>query len=89
MTYMEFVAAAIAAIWFLIGVVKYAFPWLEQQGSRYIPVITLLLGVGVAVYCHVHYAINAVEALLTAVIPMLGSSGIHSVKNVVKNDYME
>jgi len=84
MSYIEFIAAAIAAIFVVIEAVKKGFPWLANQGSKYIPLITLVLGVGVAIYCHFEYGINTIEALVTAVIPMLASSGSHSVLGVIK-----
>ncbi|MDD4987162.1 MAG: hypothetical protein PHQ43_15600 [Dehalococcoidales bacterium] len=85
MSYIEFIAAAIAAIFIIIEAAKKALPWLASAGSKYIPLITLALGVGVAIYSHYEYGINAIEALITAVIPMIASSGTHSVYGTAKN----
>ena len=81
MDMVEFLGAAIVAIWVEIAVLKKAIPWLAGAGSRYIPAISLLLGVGVAVYCHFEYGADIVAVLVASVIPMLGSSGLNSVKN--------
>ena len=84
MSYIEFITVAIAGIYILIGLLKTPFPWFEGEGSKYIPLITLACGIGIAVYCHYHYHINGLEAFLTAILPAVGSAGVHSVKNTIK-----
>ncbi|MDY6796946.1 MAG: hypothetical protein SWK76_16940 [Actinomycetota bacterium] len=76
--YIEFVGTAVVAIFFLIAILKKAFPWLAEGGSRYIPLIALALGLGVAVYCGAHWGLNWLQVLISVVIPALGSSGLHS-----------
>ena len=88
MSYIEFISLAIAAIFTVIAILKKPFPWLGNGGSKYIPLITLAAGIGIAVYCHFHYHINGLEAFLTAILPALGASGIHSVGNTIKDNYL-
>ena len=88
MSYIEFISVAIAAIFTIIAILKQPFPWLGNGGSKYIPLITLACGIGIAVYCHYHYHINGIEAFLTAILPAIGSSGVNSFKNTIRNNYL-
>ena len=82
--YIEFVGAAVLAIFFIIAILKTAVPWLADGGSRYVPLIALALGVGVAIYAGQHWSLNILEVLISVVIPALGASGLHSYINEVK-----
>jgi len=87
-TYIQFIAAAITAIWIIIGALKKAIPWLAGNGSRYIPIIALAMSVGVAVFCYYHYGLDIVQVFITAIVPALASSGAHSYFDVARNDYL-
>ena len=82
--YIEFISAAVVAIFFLIALLRQAIPWLADGGSRYVPLIALALGVGVAIYCGAHYGLDWLQVLLTVVITALGASGLHSYYNEAK-----
>ena len=88
MSYIEFITVAIAGIFLLIELLKKPFPWLKDGGSKYIPLMALVAGVGIAVYCHFQYGINPLEAFLTAILPAIGSSGVHSFKNTLRDEYL-
>jgi hypothetical protein len=79
--YVEFIGASVVAIFFLIAIAKQAIPWLGNGGSRYVPLIALALGVGVAIYAGQKWDLNWLEVLISIVIPALGSSGLHSYIN--------
>ncbi|MFA4972882.1 MAG: hypothetical protein WC683_09730 [bacterium] len=79
--YIEFIGACMVAIFFLIAILKQAIPWLADGGSRYIPLIALALGVGVAIYAGQKWDLSWLEVLISVVIPALGSSGLHSYYN--------
>jgi hypothetical protein len=79
--YVEFIGAAIVAIFFLIAVLKKAIPWLANGGSRYVPLIALAMGAGVAIYCGAHYGLDWLQVLICIVTPALGASGLHSYLN--------
>lgn len=82
--YIEFISAAVVAIFFLIAILRQAIPWLAEGGSRYVPLIALALGAGVAVYAGLKWNLDWLQILLTVVIPALGSSGLHSYYNEAK-----
>jgi hypothetical protein len=85
MSYPELIAAATLAIFTTMAMLKQAIPWLNDGGSRYVPLFALALGIGVAVYCGFHYVgLNWFEVMVSAIVPTLASSGVNSNINNIK-----
>jgi hypothetical protein len=87
MDYPSLIAAAIAGIFFIIFLLRQLIPALAGDKSVYCSVIALVLGIGVAIYASIHYeGLNAFEIILTAIIPALSASGVHSTVNSVSGN---
>jgi len=80
MTPVELLAAGVVGIYIVVAILRKAFP---QIPSRFVPLINLGLGIGLAVYVAVSHDLNAVELVITALLPALGASGAHSSANAI------
>lgn len=76
----ELMAVGIAGIFILISIVRQAV----DIPSKYIPLISLVLGIGLAVYVGLTKQVDVIELVLTALLPALGASGVHSTYNTYK-----
>jgi len=77
----ELMAVGIAGIFILITIVRQAV----SIPSKYIPLISLFLGIGLAVYVGLTKQVDVIELILTALLPALGASGVHSTYNTYKH----
>ena len=78
----ELMAIGIAGIFVLITILRGAV----SIPSKFVPLISLGLGVGLAVYIGLTHHVNILELILTALLPALGASGIHSTVNTYKSE---
>jgi len=80
MSPVELLAAGVVGIYIVVAILRKAFP---QIPSNFVPLINLILGVGLAVYVAATHDLNAVELIITALLPALGASGAHSNINAL------
>ena len=80
MTPVELMAIGVVGIYMIVAMLRKAFP---QIPSRFVPLINLGLGIGLAAYIAVSNDLNIVEVVITALLPALGASGAHSSANAV------
>lgn len=81
----EIMAAGIAGIFILISILRQAV----DIPSKYIPLVSLGLGVGLAVYVGLTKQVDIIELVLTALLPTLGASGVHSTVNTYRPESID
>lgn len=81
MSPLEIIAAGVVGIFFVVGIVREVFP---QIPSRAVPLINLVLGVGLTVWVALTNDLNILELIISALLPALGASGVHSTANTYK-----
>ncbi|MFA5238253.1 MAG: hypothetical protein WC476_00915 [Phycisphaerae bacterium] len=76
----EIIGIGVAGILFFIGILRTAFPNIP---SKFIPLISFILGIGLAVAVGLTNHVNIITLILSGLLPALGASGTHSTYNTL------